>query len=394
MLVFVFAKCLVMDFCGQILGNTFVMWCCDCLNGNLVLNKNLYNFYGDGRDYMAQIKTIDLKFKYGFPNFTKTANNIYLCGSQNLILSDIWAFWDYVIKKNGYEKDFMASLLEQAKNFYIAAEKSPVNSRPLLYYYSFLNFAKVMINLEKKYGKNVTYMHGVKERNNGRFVHSEITIEAIKNHIKNVSAELHRVLDSRTISTSLTLNLRELLSHCVGIHRTYCEIYNMKESFCKLMDIKLIKTGRIINLSAKVQCRPEQLTELVSIGYNVTQDENSFSWEESYRLRSNNITREGYYNFSQILRDKGIWYFIGNDGYTNYLSTNPGYRYSPEFIIYNTMFYLGSITRYHPYLFNDIFSDKEQWLMSEFLTTQPKQFLYLSTAKILSQNVLKAYAEF
>jgi hypothetical protein len=58
------------------------------------------------------------------------------------------------------------------------------------------------------------------------------------------------------------------------------------------------------------------------------------------------------------------------------------------------MFYLGSITRYHPYLFDEIFSDKEQWLMSEFLSTQPKQFLYLATAKTLGQSVVKAYASF
>jgi hypothetical protein len=58
------------------------------------------------------------------------------------------------------------------------------------------------------------------------------------------------------------------------------------------------------------------------------------------------------------------------------------------------MFYLGSITRYHPYLFDDIFSEKEQWLMSEFLTTQPKQYLYLATAKVLGQNVLKSYCSF
>ena len=58
------------------------------------------------------------------------------------------------------------------------------------------------------------------------------------------------------------------------------------------------------------------------------------------------------------------------------------------------MFYLGSITRYNPYLFDKMFSDKEQWMVSEFLTTQPKQFLYLATAKILGQSILKAYTSF
>ena len=90
---------------------------------------------------MTLPKKIELPLKYGFPNFTKQANNIYLCGSQNLIVSDIWSFWDYVIKKNSTEKNFMSSLLEQARYFYMAAEDSPIKSKPLLYYYSFLNFA-------------------------------------------------------------------------------------------------------------------------------------------------------------------------------------------------------------------------------------------------------------
>lgn len=105
-------------------------------------------------------------------------------------------------------------------------------------------------------------------------------------------------------------------------------------------------------------------------------------------------TRKDYANLSLKIKNKGIWYFIGNNGYTTYLSNSSTGRYSQESIIYMVMFYLGSITRYHPYMFDEIFSDKEQWLMSEFLSTQPKQFLYLSTARILGQSVLRAYASF
>ena len=104
--------------------------------------------------------------------------------------------------------------------------------------------------------------------------------------------------------------------------------------------------------------------------------------------------RADYANLSTQIKNKGIWYFIGNSGYTMYLSTYPYNRFSQESIIYMMMFYLGSITRYHPYMFDKIFSDKEQWLMSEFLGTQPKQFLYLATANVLGQSVLKAYASF
>lgn len=129
-------------------------------------------------------------------------------------------------------------------------------------------------------------------------------------------------------------------------------------------------------------------------GYNLIEEEDKVIFETKITTARNDKIRKDYFKLSQELRKFGIWYFIGNDGYTMYLSSLPNNRYSSEMIIYNTMFYLGSITRYHPYLFDKIFSDKEQWLMSEFLTTQPKQFLYLSTAKILGQHVLKAYSSF
>ena len=49
---------------------------------------------------------------------------------------------------------------------------------------------------------------------------------------------------------------------------------------------------------------------------------------------------------------------------------------SPPTIIYVIMFFLGSVTRYNPYFFDTLMDEKEQWLISEFLNTQPKQFLY------------------
>jgi hypothetical protein len=338
---------------------------------------------------------MELEKKYGFPLFTRLQNNVYLGNSKKLIISDIWAFWDYIIKKKGFDKPFMNSLLEQAKNFYLAAESSPVKSKPLLYYYSFLNLAKIIVNIEHEYGgTGQSYMHGITQNHNMRFIHSRIKIEQKKIYHRNVSAELMEVLDYTLVPASLDINVKDFLSHCVGIHRAYSEIYNKDEIFIRLDRIDLYKNIKRFGIKAKVYCSATQRDALVASGYNIVEEENQFFWIEEIAIPTYAVTRTDYFNLSRYLRTKGMWYFISNDGYTIYLSTNPTCRYPPETIIYNTMFYLGSITRYHPYMFDRIFSDKEQWLMSEFLETQPKQFLYLSTAKILGQNVLKAYSSF
>ncbi len=289
----------------------------------------------------------------------------------------------------------MNSLLEQAKHFYMTAENSPTKSKPLLYYYSFLNLSKVMINLEKQYGSSRRYMHGIKEENRNHFHNSDIVISPIKTSAINVSAELLQVLDHQRITIDTRINVKDYLSQCVGIHRAYSEIYNVKESLFKLGRIQLYKNRpRILGIKAEVQCTLADVSTLRSIGYNIIEEEGKFYWVEEISRSSSNVTRTDYFNLSTLLRSKGVWYYIGNTGYTYYISTNSLCRYQPEIIIYNTMFYLGSITRYNPHLFDKMFSDKEQWMVSEFLTTQPKQFLYLASAKTLGQNILKAYTSF
>ncbi len=334
-----------------------------------------------------------IEIKYGFPLFSRENNTVYLGNSKKIVISDIWSFWDYVIKKFNYEKEYMNSLLEQAKHFYNAAENSPVKSKPLLYYYSFLNLSKVIINIDKKYGQT-RYMHGIGANHNNRFIHSTLRIAEKKSFLKNISIELSESLDGFSINYPLSVNVKDYMMHCIGVHRAYSEIYNLEEIFFRIEDLKVFKSGKKIISRFKVCAPQDKISSLQDLGYNIIEDEENFYWQEEVLTSSYSMTRNAYYLLSQHLRNKGIWYFVNNDGYTLYISNSSINRYPPEIIIYNTMFFLGSITRYHPYMFDQIFSDKEQWLMSEFLTTQPKQFLYLSTAKILGQTVYSAYTKF
>ena len=336
----------------------------------------------------------ELEIKYGFPLFTKPSSTVYLGDHKKLIISDLWSFWDYVIKKHGKNRDFLSALLEQAKHFYIAAESSPVKSKPLLFYYAFLNLSKIIIGIEKNYNSSHEFRHGIAENHNGNFAHSTITIYELKNDIKNVAIELHNILDVHAFSSKQVFKVKELLAHCVGVHRAYSEIYNQKEIFFRLDNAKLYKSGRDMIFRGEVRCKADNVASLQARGYSIAYEDGKYFYECKIQTTRYSKTRADYYALSQKLRHEGIWYYIGSDGHTFYLSELATNRYSPESIIYNVMFYLGSITRYHPYMFDRIFSDKEQWLMSEFLTTQPKQFLYLATSKVLGQHVLKAYASF
>lgn len=343
----------------------------------------------------------EIEMKYGFPLFSIPSARVSLGRNEKLVISDIWAFWDYVIKKASKDKkeeNFLKSLLEQARHFYITAETSPIKSQPLLYYYSFLNFAKIVINIDRSYGPHKRYVHGMSERNNNKFIHSTVTKSAQTNPTIQVAHELISIFDPSVATTDVNINVRELLTHCVGVHRAYSEIYGQKEVFFRIKNDKLYKNGRQLIYKAELLCNASDAAALQGSGYMIEQetveDKNYFYYVETQAMVSYLPTRNDYANLSAAIHNRGIWYFIGNSGYTKYVSSSTTARYSQESIIYMVMFYLGSITRYHPYMFDEIFSDKEQWLMSEFLNTQPKQFLYLTTARILGQSVVKAYASF
>ncbi|PKQ78779.1 hypothetical protein CJP16_09540 [Aeromonas sobria] len=128
--------------------------------------------------------------------------------------------------KDKKEEDFLKSLLEQAKHFYITAETSPIKSQSLLFYYSFLNLSKIVINLDVKHGSRKLYMHGITENHNNKFSHSTITKQVKKTNIVQVAHEIVSIFDENIPALSIQLNVRDLLNHCVGVHRSYSEIYS------------------------------------------------------------------------------------------------------------------------------------------------------------------------
>lgn len=345
---------------------------------------------------MAEFTEVEIK--YGFPLFSKPSSLVNLGKNEKIVISDIWAFWDYIIKKTSDDRKregFLRSLLEQAKHFYITAESSPVKSQPLLYYYSFLNLSKIIINITNMYGPKKMYMHGMNENHNNKFSQSVIKKQKQKKDIVQVAHEIVSIFDPNIANTDVILNVKDILNHCVGIHRTYSEIYSQAEIFYKIVNYKLFRKGKELIFKAELQCSDIDMASLTAQGYSISKDDNGiFHYTVKITMPAYRPTQKDYAELSREIQNKGIWYFIGNTGYTMYLSNSSIGRYSQESIIYMVMFYLGSITRYHPYMFDEIFSAKEQWLMSEFLNTQPKQFLYLATARILGKSVLKAYASF
>lgn len=221
----------------------------------------------------------EIEMKYGFPLFSKPSSLVNLGKNEKIVISDIWAFWDYVIKKSSKDRkreDFLRSLLEQAKHFYITAETSPVKSQPLLFYYSFLNLSKIIINISGTHGPKKTYMHGMAENHNSKFCQSTVTKQKQKQNIVQVAHEIISVFDPRITIDDMKINVKDLLNHCVGVHRAYSEIYNQSEIFYRLSGHKIYKDGKDLIFKAELKCSISDVEGLMGRGYEIVQEEDMF----------------------------------------------------------------------------------------------------------------------
>lgn len=375
-----------------------------------------------------------IKSQYGFPLFVSGNSTDYLLKAEKIRVSDIWALWHYIIKsekkrfpgRTNYS--FLLSVLEQAQYFYEAASLAPIKSQPLLYYYSFLNIAKAAIVLKDSnlLLSGLEFNHGIDPcKINGNHQLHDCFV-SIKNFINetgtaqkiSVAYELARLFGDDIEfkhpnpaghdNGPWKIDVISLLKSCIGIHRTVSETFKVQESFVRIEDPIIEKGGRLLSYKGIISATPNVRLLLSAAGYNLQEINQKWYFKEDFNMPSSNLSRSIFHSFSGDLLAKGLWTYTTGDEYRLYINSNhlikniDKYVFLPlnttqpniqkltlssATIIYYLMFFFGSITRYHPYLFEKVLSEKEIWLVSEFLKTQPLQFILLLTSKIIGKSL-------
>lgn len=169
--------------------------------------------------------------------------------------------WDYVelwLKRKGETKALF--YWNQAKAFDIASKNLPVESAPLLLYYSYMNSVKALLE-----SKKITYKpyHGVTEnKTNNR---SQITLgnEKVRIQSNGVLPSLSQYY-SETESQN-THSLKDMFLNLPFIHRTYCLSYtSQKDIFLPIKETKFVYNPK--QKKAYFQC---VLSENISNRYTV-----------------------------------------------------------------------------------------------------------------------------
>lgn len=348
---------------------------------------------------------------YGFPLFSPHRSKEYLLSCDSIRVLDTWAFLNYTIRVSRdattnrplhkKQQNYLLELLEQAEYFFKTAQAAPIKSQPLLYYYSFMNLVKIVINLAGYQGNTKRYVHGISDSISAgtKLSNAEITLWTSSGGEVSNSESLIAVLDdprpayvagTRGRGSFYKVKVIDLLRDCVGINRTYSEIFNKPEHFLRLKDLYFYSESRKLYFKAVVEgCNDAIMAGLIARGYSITKvDELTFIWniETSVRTTSSPTVAERH-TLSKKMRDLGLWSYTDGNDYKLYISP-VALRMSSPSIIYHAMFFFGSITRYHPDLFDSILTAKEYWLVSEFLKTQPLQFLYYMISYMTGTEVL------
>jgi hypothetical protein len=92
-------------------------------------------------------------------------------------------------------------------------------------------------------------------------------------------------------------------------------------------------------------------------------------------------------------RDLGVASVLTQSGYRFYVPVLRSAARIPALAAgYAAIFYLGSVTRYKPDVFDKILAGGYSWLVEELLATYPTQFVYTLASELAGVDVVRPYA--
>lgn len=299
--------------------------------------------------------------------------------------------------------------IQQAQEFYEAASNPRTASRPLLYYYCFLNLAKMAVLSERIEIPNAVY-HGISDPQ--RNVRKKLRLQGqkIKLHKRDpnhnqLAAEFIHILGG-TIPQNTEIRVIDVLSQIPGIHRAFCRVEKCGPKFLPIKSVKILHDNASVWANLVFDRHDRDVTttlpairisqrfrrHLTQVGANNT---NELCFETApfpgrYRKGVDNAMR----NISKDMREIGVWTILTPTGYRYYFSTIKPRKVLPQLAaIYSTVFYFGSITRYRPQDYERILGGDYLWVVGEFFATQPAQFLYYLASFMAGTEVIRPHMQ-
>jgi len=334
-----------------------------------------------------------------------------------IVTADIWEFFAHLIgqRLEGPRQTEAYAYVDQARDFFDTATNCRIGSKPLLYYYSFLNLAKMTLAL-RGVPLPIGAFHGITEsrrnteRQRLRFEGQFVRMQAASPDRSRVFTEFVRLFGGR-VGSGREYRIRDLLGQIPSIHRTFTRVTGRRSAFVPIKETRVLHDGSQIWVRLILDGQDKDVKETLPrvrrrrafqrVLRRVTPDadgtQKGHVWFESEAIagRRGAGIDQAMRKVAASLKTVGIRTLltVSGEGYRCYFWTGEPREALPLLPAgYAVMFYLGSITRYRPNEFDTVISGGHSWLVHEFLATQPLQFCYGLASYLAGTDVVRPFA--
>lgn len=329
-----------------------------------------------------------------------------------------WGVMKQVIENDlvGPAKEQAVSFLEQAQNFYdIAATSHLSPTKPLLFYYSFLNLTKALVLVKKIQTSYGRAMHGLSESTTagGAEFHDSVITVMWNGTNPRLFNDLKQAITGKTDIRGRVYNLKHVMPQLLPGHRVWCAASGSSERFVEIKNIEFRFDDTRKEIWAEVNIYSDDLTRFDITRQRLLQESGleslfrevtSTGMEEGRRIVKLEQIRAVKYtgrpsdkiaDIVKILKPY-LWFSV---------MAVPPYRKSYLYLcpnaerqdmlaqimsIYLVFYYLGSVTRYRPNLFQNILESNYGSHLEEVIRNLPQQFLYLVASEFAQREVVRA----
>ena len=339
---------------------------------------------------------------------------------QSLLFAiDPWVIMrDSITKQiqNDQSKKEALSYIDQAADFYKSALQSQIDAaKPVQLYYSYLNIVKAFILCSNKHNSLPGIRHGISESPpKGGKEFTDAYIECWKSpNIQGpiqVFDEFLQALGYSQLQNGCRIPIANLVPQILPGHRLWASATNEKERFLSIQRIQFTQNTSAKKVWLRFYLYRDDLPRLGHTQSVVLQQSGA---NKDFRIVKcterienrdlicfENTTPRSYIrhgvdeagSLAKDVKDR-LWSTVASVSpyrrYYLYLCPPDAKLYLlPQLAsIYALTFYLGSVTRYRPTVFRSILEDSYGPRISEFVSGQPAQFIYLMVSEFAKRDV-------
>lgn len=278
-------------------------------------------------------------------------------------------------------KDEALYYWRQARDFHRAAQGLSIESAPLVLYYCFMNASKALLSAK---GVAFSPYHGVSHhRMRGPTSKVVLSNEGIAIKTSGIVPALIQYYGEA--ETRMNHSLEDVLYNLVFVHRTYCLSYPVaRERFLPLKNTAFVRdrTSGHVRLSAEVvdsadwnhfrRYLPQEVVAAPD-GSPTLHSVATIPWTTATKPTDAELVALGTLNASL----RRVLHYINGAHTLWYLKSAGTYeiKRSPITLTLAAMHRLSEICRYKPSDLRSFLDGQKNWLLSEFVTMAPSQFL-------------------